>query len=505
MRRCLFLWSALLLLLLPGLSGCLGEPAEDGEALARRHCQGCHRFTPPDRLDKERWQAGVLPRMAHYLGLRQPPYAQVLSMGEAQQMREAGIFPPAPLLDTTDWKKIVAYYRREAPDSLVAGAAGAPIRDSLTRYFHVRPVDLGSSGGALTSLLHWAPEQALLYVGDGRNQLFRVDGHGAVVDVYPLDSPPVAVQPAADGGAYLLTVGFIRPNNRPRGRLYYLTPQGALQPLLDGLPRPVDMAWADLDGDGRQDVVICGFGHFTGRLAWYRNRGDHRFEERMLLPQPGALKTYVRDLDGDGRLDILTLMAQGDERIVAHYNRGDGRFEAETLLRFEPVFGSSYFEPLDYDGDLDLLYVNGDNADYSMILKPYHGIRLYENRAGGFEEAFFLPLPGAYKAAVLDFDGDGDRDIAAISFFPDFEQQPSSGFVLFENSAAAPGSERFQRRRFDGADRGRWLTLEAADLNRDERPDLVLGSFIYSPAPTPAELRRRWQDERTNLLILYGR
>ena len=36
-------------------------------------------------------------------------------------------------------------------------------------------------------------------------------------------------------------------------------------------------------------------------------------------------------------------------------------------------------------------------------------------------------------ARAMDFDEDGDLDVAAISFFPDFEKYPERSFIYFEN------------------------------------------------------------------------
>lgn len=43
------------------------------------------------------------------------------------------------------------------------------------------------------------------------------------------------------------------------------------------------------------------------------------------------------------------------------------------------------------DGKLDIVYVNGDNFDYSRVLKPYHGIRILENDGkNNFHERYFF-------------------------------------------------------------------------------------------------------------------
>lgn len=146
--------------------------------------------------------------------------------------------------------------------------------------------------------------------------------------------------------------------------------------------------------------------------------------------------TVVKDFNEDGLPDVLALIIQGDERIALFTNRGKFKFSYQVLLRFPPVYGSSYFELADFNGDgnADILYTNGDNADYSTTLKPYHGVRIFlndgENR---FAESWFHPMHGASMARAVDFDEDGDPDIAAISFFPDFKNDPQRGFMYFEN------------------------------------------------------------------------
>ncbi len=135
-------------------------------------------------------------------------------------------------------------------------------------------------------------------------------------------------------------------------------------------------------------------------------------------------------------MDIIALMTQADERITLYINHGDFNFSPVTLLRFPAVYGSSYFEINDFnkDGFFDILYTNGDNFDFSTILKPYHGVRLFLNDGHQqFKESWFYPMYGASWAMARDFDQDGDLDIAAIAFFPDFKSNPEQGFIYFEN------------------------------------------------------------------------
>src|SRR5262249_36052353 len=97
---------------------------------------------------------------------------------------------------------------------------------------------------------------------------------------------------------------------------------------------------------------------------------------------------------------------------------------------------------------------------------------------------YFFPMYGCFKAMARDFDGDGDLDIAAISFFADYTNHPDESFIYLENK----GELDFKPYRVPGTDAGRWLTMDAGDIDGDGKTDLIIGNFSIAPASVTGAL-----------------
>ena len=148
---------------------------------------------------------------------------------------------------------------------------------------------------------------------------------------------------------------------------------------------------ADLDGDGRQDLVVTNFALETN--AFYSSAGSGVFLDRRYpsgLAQPSlqhlAFGVNALDADLDGDLDLF--VANGHiQPNAAHIgevgtyrqpnqlfeNLGNGRFRVRQDVGLDQVRTSrgSAVADLDLDGDLDVVVVNSNQPS-----------EVYENRDG---------------------------------------------------------------------------------------------------------------------------
>jgi hypothetical protein len=302
----------------------------------------------------------------------------------------------------------------------------------------------------------------------------RAPAHAEVVDI----------DRDGDLDVLVASLGFLHPNNARIGGVLVLENDGQQhftgRTLVEQVARVADARAADLDGDGDLDVSVAGFGYDDGETSWLENTGGWRFTAHVLQRLSGGINAVPADLDGDGRQDVVTLVSQEWEEIWAFVNGGGGKF-TPTLLwgSTNPDFGSSWITmvDLDMDGDPDILYANGDAFEYAPPnSRPWQGVQWLENKgAFRFELHRIVTLQGATSPQAVDLDGDGDLDVLLVTANNDWNDPKAASLVWLEND----GMLAFTRH--DIASSPTHLnTVSAGDLDGDGRPDAVTGGMHIS-------------------------
>jgi hypothetical protein len=421
------------------------------------------------------------------------------------QVVASGKVPKEPVIDLAGLKLIHNYYLSSAPLETLPQERKPELKPEL-KHFRVRRSNY-RKGQAGTTMVKIDERSKMIYVADaGTKKLITLKSDGTLGGSRDMPNPIVHLLAGADG-FYATQIGSVLPSDSAEGGVVRLRGAGDSAPyqsLLTGLRRPVECATADLNADGREDLVVANFGNILGGFSWYEAKADGSYEEHILIERPGAVGVKVHDFDKDGRPDIVVVMAQAHEGISLFLNRGEERFEERIVTQKHPAWGFSHLELVDFnkDGEMDLLVTNGDNGDnvlFPNCVKPYHGVRLYLNQGKGqFTEAWFYPLHGAYRAVARDFDLDGDTDIAAISFFPDYWESAKESFVYLE----CQGGVKFAASTFVQSMAGRWITMDAGDLDGDGDADVVLGASNRSFGDVPRALSESWEQSGASVLLL---
>jgi len=491
-----------------------------GRELASAYCSACHLEPSPDILTKRSWEM-AFGYMGFMMGIKNidyladhPDFAQENIKSKLKYLTKENMVPDAPLLNQDEWDTLRHYYVESATEEPLPQTAKPTLQWELPQFDIVQS-DYRADP-AVTTMVHVREETGETYIGDSvAHTLAVLDGEGQLEfkpRVFGPGMAPVGMTFVGDN-AYVASIGDIFGVGSSADKVATISKLALVDQsiaaanigvVIDDLFRLAGMDSADLNGDGTIDFVVCGFGTRQGNVAWYESQSDGSYREHVLINRPGAVKAVLYDFNNDQYLDIAVLLSDAREGFYILINDGANEFTSNTVFETQPSYGHTYFELQDFDGDglMDILTVNGDNVDSDPYntLKNFHGVRIYLNRGGlRFEEAYFFPLYGAFGAKAADFDNDGDLDIAAISFYPDFEVERRESFVYLQND----GHMTFSAFSNPELVNGRWMTIGAGDMDGDADIDIVLGgAYIPTGMFSYMDTYRSLAESAPSILVL---
>jgi hypothetical protein len=411
---------------------------------------------------------------------------------------------------TQEWRHAVnrLFRRCLALAPLVALAMAAAPADAATTAASFSRVDYPLLGNAIIAVdLNGDGRPDLVGAGAAvRVQLANGDGTFAPAVAYPVGPPAqdlVAGDFNGDG-----RIDVIATLNDPARSLVLLAGNGdgtlrapVYFPNTSGFDSPTIVA-ADLNNDGRLDVA---FGHqiacFTAPCTVARTitvmlgNGDGSFQPpRDIDIGTETAKLAVGDFNRDGIKDLAA--ASSRARVVILLGAGDGTFRPPVTLTLIPD------NNLGMDAtDVDVADFNRDGFEDLAVAVALNGSRtaiLTGNGDGTFRMPPLLitepDLLVPQYQAVGDFNGDSFLDLALAL------ANGSNGLIEILNGNG-DGSFQPPIRYFAPPDRSSLGTVSilAAQLTSDTRPDLVLGiggasismavlvnTTGSAPPPTPA-------------------
>jgi Aldos-2-ulose dehydratase, beta-propeller domain/FG-GAP-like repeat/FG-GAP repeat len=339
--------------------------------------------------------------------------------------------------------------------------------------------------------------------GDGRLDILALSSEQNMVDWYQNSSwrarsittsteKNISLAPLFRPGyparGLALASGFNLNHAEDGGEIWWARPGASLDTewtvtLIGRIPGAHRLRWADLDGDGRMELVvvpIVGAGSrppdysVPARLSWFEmpealmaghaesaGREPNQWTPHLIDDTLNIVHgVHVMDWNGDGRDEILTASTQG-VNLFQSKGRGANLNWTRTLLtRGDPGPGC-------YHGASEIGVGKVHGRRFLATIEPWHGdnVVVYPQAKNGFSQRHVIDssFKNGHALVCADLDGDGNDEIVAGYRGP--------GTSLFIYHAKDKNGIDWERETLDTEMATSCLAI--ADVNDDGRPDIV--------------------------------
>ena len=256
---------------------------------------------------------------------------------------------------------------------------------------------------------------------------------------------------------------------------------------------PASVALADVNGDGKLDIVTANSASQT--VSVLLNNGSGTFANQVTYTVGMApLSVVIADLNGDEKPDLAVANSTGVDMfgtVSVLLGVGDGTFQNQVTYGVGQTPSWLTVGDVDGDGHLDLITANsGVSGD-----APFGGVSVLRGKGDGTFTVGTVETPSRpYSVAVADFNKDGRLDLV------------SAELIISDTIYSQVGGLILQLAKTDGTfstaadvefDPGNAATfLASVDLNGDGNPGLRRGSV------PGGQLRQRVSRKRQRWLPL---